>query len=146
MQKKMNDKYALIKAERAAWEAEKEEIRVKYRVDSEVINLNVGGTTSMMTDKDVLTSCKDSTLSKLFSDMHELKKVNDQIFLDRDGKTFETLVNYLRNNRKVFPEFEDKNSENMFYKELHYWGIDQEHREWQEQYLRTLDRNLNREF
>jgi hypothetical protein len=29
--------------------------------------------------------------------MHELKKIGEEVFLDRDGKTFETLVNYLRN-------------------------------------------------
>ena len=46
--------------------------------------------------------------------MHELKKVEgpngEEVFLDRDGKTFETLINYLRNDRKVFPEFVEKNS------------------------------------
>jgi hypothetical protein len=72
--------------------------------------------------------------------MHELKKLEGEVFLDRDGKTFETLVNYLRNERKVFPEFTDKNSENHFYKELHYWGIDQHNREWMERYLSKLDR------
>jgi len=56
--------------------------------------------------------------------MHELKKIGEEVFLDRDGKTFETLLNYLRNDRKVFPEFSDKNSEIHFYKELHFWGID----------------------
>jgi hypothetical protein len=50
-----------------------------------------------------LRSVPDSTLAKYFSDMHELKKIGDEVFLDRDGKTFETLVNYLRNDRKVFP-------------------------------------------
>lgn len=74
--------------------------------------------------------------------MHELKKVDDEVFLDRDGHTFETLVNYLRNDRKVFPEFTDKNAENHFYKELHYWGIDQQYRGWQEQYLKRLDRSV----
>jgi asparagine synthetase A len=49
--------------------------------------------------------------------MHELKKIGDEVFLDRDGKIFETLVNYLRNDRKVFPEFTEKNMENHFYKE-----------------------------
>jgi aspartate aminotransferase len=52
------------------------------------------------------------------------KKIGEEVFLDRDGKTFETLVNYLRNERKVFPEFTEKNMENHFYKELHFWGID----------------------
>ena len=56
--------------------------------------------------------------------MHELKKVGDDVFLDRDGKTFETLINYLRNDRRVFPDFVYKNDEIQFFKELHFWGID----------------------
>jgi uncharacterized protein YbaP (TraB family) len=81
-----------------------------------------------------------SLLAKLFSDMHQLKMVDGEVFIDRDGKTFETLVNYLRNERKIFPEFVDKNMENHFYKELHFWGIDQHNRQWQEKYLKKLDR------
>lgn len=73
--------------------------------------------------------------------MHELKKIGDEVFLDRDGKIFETLVNYLRNDRKVFPEFTEKNMENHFYKELHFWGIDQHNRHIQEQILRSLDKS-----
>lgn len=92
------------------------------------MNINVGGTHHISTEKDVLRSVPDSTLAKYFSDMHELKKIGEEVFLDRDGKTFETLVNYLRNDRKVFPEFLDKNSENHFYKELHFWGIDKHNR------------------
>ena len=106
------------------WEAEKEEIRGLVKIDSEIVSLNIGGTHHLQTEKDVLKSVPDSTLSKMFSDMHELKKVDDEVFLDRDGTTFEALVNYLRNDRKVFPEFTDKNAENHFYKEMHYWGID----------------------
>ena len=74
--------------------------------------------------------------------MHELKKINEEVFLDRDGKTFETLVNYLRNERRVFPEFNDKNQENHFFKELHYWKIDSHNRSWQEQYLKKLDKSV----
>lgn len=72
--------------------------------------------------------------------MHQLKKVDDEVFLDRDGKTFEALVNYLRNERKVFPEFVNRNDENHFYKELHYWGIDLHMKEWQEEYLKKLNK------
>ena len=64
--------------------------------------------------------------------MSELQRVNNEVFLDRDGKTFETLINYLRNDGKVFPEFKDKNSENMFYEEMDYWGIDQHTKNSQE--------------
>ena len=130
MQKKLNEKFALIQAERDIWEMEKEEIRKRVKYDSEIIKLNVGGTVHLQTEKEVLQSVKGSILEKLFSDMHELKKIDDEVFLDRDGKTFETLVNYLRNDRKVFPEFVEKNAENHFYKELHYWGIDIEHKGW----------------
>lgn len=140
MQRRLNEKFALIQAERDLWEKEKEEIRSRVKYDSEIIKLNVGGTVHLQTEKEVLQSVKGSILEKLFSDMHELKKIDDEVFLDRDGKTFETLVNYLRNDRKVFPEFIEKNAENHFYKELHYWGIDLEHKHWQEEYLSKLDR------
>lgn len=43
MQKKMNEKYALIKIERDAWAAEKAEISALVKIDSEVVSLNVGG-------------------------------------------------------------------------------------------------------
>lgn len=59
--------------------------------------------------------------------------------MDRDGKTFQTLLNYLRNNRKIFPEFSEKYDETMFFKELHYWNVDSEHRNWQEAYLAQFD-------
>jgi hypothetical protein len=42
----------------------------------------------------------------------------------------------------VFPEFTDKNSENMFYKEINYWGIDQHMKQWQEEYLKKLDKSI----
>lgn len=96
---------------------------MKY--DSEIVTLNVGGTVHLQTEKEVLCSVEGSTLQKLFSDMHELKKIEKEVFLDRDGETFKTLVNYLRNERKVFPEFTDNNSENMFHKEITFWGVDQ---------------------
>ena len=108
----MNEKYALIKIERDAWEEEKEAIRALVKIDSEVVSLNIGGNVHIQTEKDVLRSVPDSLLAKMFSDMHELKQINEEVFLDRDGKTFETLVNYLRNERKVFQEFNDKNYAN----------------------------------
>ena len=79
----------------------------------------------------------------MFSDMHELKVIDDEVFLDRDGKTFETLVNYLRNDRKVFPEFMHKNDENHFYKEMHFWGIDSHNKKVHEAILRRLDKSFN---
>jgi len=54
-------------------------------MESEVIPLNVGGTHHLMTERAVLTLCKGSVLDAMFNGMHELKKINDEVFLDRDG-------------------------------------------------------------
>lgn len=105
VKKQLRARYEEIMAERQLWEDEKALIRSKVAYDSDVVNINVGGTMHLQTEKDVLQSVQGSTLQKLFSDMHELKIIDDEVFLDRDGKTFEALVNYLRNDRKVFPEF-----------------------------------------
>lgn len=77
----------------------------------------------MMTERDVLRLCKNSTLEKMFNGMHELKKIEDEVFLDRDGTTFQHLVNYLRNDREVLPEFSDRNDELQFFKELDFWKV-----------------------
>ena len=95
---------------------------MKY--DSDVVTLNVGGTVHLQTEKEVLCLVEGSVLQKLFSDMHELKKIDEEVFLDRDGETFKHVVNFLRNDRRVFPEFVDKNSETMFHKEIAFWGVD----------------------
>jgi len=71
----------------------------------------------------VLTSVEGSALQKMFSGMHNLKKIDDKIFLDRDGFTFQTLINYLRNDRKIYPEFENANDQRLFTEELNFWGI-----------------------
>jgi hypothetical protein len=92
-------------------------------MDSEVIALNVGGTHHLMTERDVLRAVPGSTLEKMFNGMHELKKINEEVFLDRDGNTFGHLINYLRNKRDVFPEFTDPNEEIHFFKELEWWKI-----------------------
>ena len=65
-----------------------------------------------------------STLEKMFSGMHELTKVDEgSIFLDRDGRTFQTLINFLRNDRRVYPEFDSSHDQKQFTEELNYWGI-----------------------
>ena len=120
---KLEEKKALIAEERRIWEKEKHEIMDLVNIDSEVIALNVGGTHHMMTERDVLRHVPGSTLEKMFNGMHELKKVGDEVFLDRDGRTFQHLVNYLRNKRDTWPEFTDPNDEVHFFKELDWWKI-----------------------
>jgi len=123
MLKKLQLKKDEVLAEREKWLKEKEEIMAMVKMDSEVVALNVGGTHHMMTERDVLRLVPGSILEKMFNGMHELKKIDNEVFLDRDGRTFQYLVNYLRNNREVFPEFVDPNDEIHFFKELDFWKI-----------------------
>lgn len=123
MQQKLDEKQAEIQKERDQWEKDKAEIAAMVKLDSEVVALNVGGTHHMMTERDVLRLVPGSTLEKMFNGLHELKKIDEEVFLDRDGKTFQFLVNYLRNDREVFPEFVDPNDEIHFFKELDFWKI-----------------------
>jgi hypothetical protein len=99
MQKKLNEKHNAIQKERDMWEKDKQVIKDMVNLDSEVVSLNVGGTHHMMTERDILRQVPGSTLEKMFNGMHDLKKIDDRVFLDRDGKTFQSLVNYLRNDR-----------------------------------------------
>jgi|TARA_B110001450_G_C17202834_1_gene312128 hypothetical protein len=60
----------------------------------------------------------------MFLGVHEMRKSNDGfIFLDRDGKTFLNVINYLRNDRKNFPAFETKLEQDLFIQELNYWKL-----------------------
>jgi hypothetical protein len=67
---------------------DKKDIAEMVKLDSEVIPINVGGTHHMMTERDVLRLVPGSTLEKMFSGLHELKKIDEEVFLDRDGRTF----------------------------------------------------------
>lgn len=123
MQARLNAKHDKILAERDQWEKDKELMASLVKLDSEVVALNVGGTHHMMTERDVLRLCPGSILERMFNGLHELKKIEGEVFLDRDGKTFQYLVNYLRNDREVFPEFMDRNDEIHFFKELDFWKV-----------------------
>ena len=46
---------------------------------------------------------------------------NGRVFLDRDGETFLSVLQFLRN--KKIPLFDNKIKENAFYEELDYWQI-----------------------
>ena len=61
----------------------------------------------------------------MFSGKHESLKVggNDVVYLDRDFKVFDAMIKYLRNNRKVYPNFDNPSEAEAFAQELEYWGI-----------------------
>lgn len=77
-----------IVIERRKWEQDKLEISGMVKLAGDVVALNVGGTHHLMTEREVLTSCPESLLARMFNGLHELKKINEEVFLDRDGTTF----------------------------------------------------------
>lgn len=83
--------------EKDDWEKDKKALEKASNPEGEVINLNIGGTHKMMTSVDVLTSDKGSNLEKLFKGDHKQKMIDGEVFLDRDGETFKSMLNYLRN-------------------------------------------------
>ena len=59
----------------------------------------------------------------MFSGRHELKKDDTgKIFLDRDGKTFEHIISYLRNNLRI-AQFDSSFQKEQFELELRYWKL-----------------------
>ena len=108
-----------------------------YHTAEEIIDLDVGGTHMITTTKKTLMRIPGSVLEAMFSGRHQLSKHNGRIFIDRDGRAFQHMINYLRSSQK--PPFEsDPHSgrlnvryrgemiteeERMFYRELDYWGI-----------------------
>lgn len=92
-----------------------------------MISLDVGGTHKIRTSLDILCKVQGSTLQKMFVNHKNLKRNQDgYIFLDRDGKTFLTLVNYLRNERRSFPVFETKHEQDLFVQELRFWRLSED--------------------
>ena len=70
-----------------------------------MLTLEVGGTTTVKTSKGLLTSIPGSLLEQTFSGYHEHTVIKDKIFMDRDGPSFEHMVNYLRHQRNYLPSF-----------------------------------------
>ena len=53
----------------------------------------------------------------------ELKRIDDAIFLDRNGKIFEAMIDYLRDERVKMPRFSELNDQIRFTNELKFWGM-----------------------
>lgn len=73
--------------------------------------------------KSLLTSVPGSLLEKTFSGKHQLKKLDDHVFLDRDPRIFEMVLNYLRYDCKYFPRDVDSETRRIFEMEIHYWEL-----------------------
>jgi len=48
-------------------------------------------------------------------------KINNRVFIDRDGETFALIISFLRNGR--LPIFDSKEQQKKFMNELEFWNI-----------------------
>ena len=86
-----------LAAGRAELEAEKAAMEGVQAFHSSRIKLNIGGK-HFETSRSTLCAVPDSMLGAMFSGRHELTPDEDgSYFIDRDGKHFRHIVNYLRN-------------------------------------------------
>ena len=92
--------------------------------------MNVGGNFKQVS-KELLTTVSDSLLQKTFSGKHNLKAFNGNVFLDRDPKIFDMVLNYLRYDTNYIPKNVNEETKRLFDMEIQYWGIEQE------QYIET---------
>ena len=86
-----------------------------------------------------LCSVEGSVLAQMFSGKHELKKSKDgeAYFLDRDFDAFNTMINYLRNNREELPALEPGKQSQLFEAELDFWDVKTTNLEIEERRLRA---------
>lgn len=128
---RFDTKYKLFVAEKEA-AAEKAK-----KLQSERLQLDVGGT-HIAVGREVLTSVEGSELAALFAPGNDdaLQKQGESVQLDRNGKIFQILVDYLRNEREELPVFADDGEEKAFKAELDYWKIETNDPHVEEQRLR----------
>ena len=85
-----------------------------------IIELNIGGTHTVVTSLSTLLRYPNSALYAFFT-MKELPVYKDQVFIDREGIAFCDMVSYLRSGK--FPEFDSPETEMRFLNELEFWGV-----------------------
>ena len=105
---------------------EKNELKHLFKLfngadESDILELNIGGTHQITTTRGTLIKYKNSALAVFFSGLHPLPMIGDKIFIDREGEQFIHLVNFLRTGK--FPIVKDKEEENKFKDELDFWKI-----------------------
>ena len=84
--------------------------------------MNIGGTVKIVS-KVLLTSVKGSLLEKTFSGKHNLNKIDDHVFLDRDPRIFDLVLNYLRYDQNYIPKEIDVETKRLFEMEVHFWDL-----------------------
>jgi hypothetical protein len=107
-------------------EKEKLLIKDKFKLaqgcsESDIIDIDVGGTHFPSTTRSTLIKYKNSALAQLFSGNYTLTQKGGKVFIDREGEPFVNVINYLRSG--TFPILRNEEEETKFYDELDFWKI-----------------------
>lgn len=89
--------------------------------EEEIIDLDIGGMNKITTTLSTLRKYPNSALATLFSGRHKLPYHNGRIFIDRDGTSFQLMLQFLRNGK--IPPFLDQIQRECFFEELDFWQI-----------------------
>ena len=77
-------------------------ITSKYQCNTELFQLNVSGETKgFLIDKNLLCAVEDTALCAMFSGRHPIKKINGEVYINRNPKIFMYLLDYLRMGQKT---------------------------------------------
>ena len=126
VEKMRNDYNKYKKKELEKLDKEKKELKYLYKLyngaeESDILELNIGGTHQITTTRGTLIKHKNSASAAPPSGSHPLPMIGDKIFIDREGEQFIDLVNFLRTGK--FPIVKDKDEENKFKDEIDFWKI-----------------------
>lgn len=89
--------------------------------EDEVVTLDVGGLL-FKTTKFTLTKYRNTFFTGLFKMNSPLRQKDGSIFIDRDGKHFRLLLNFMRSGRIMMPEDHTERKEVMI--EAEYYCLD----------------------
>lgn len=86
-----------LSEEKTQWMDNMKKVENMYSEESNIVDLNIGGTHMISTSKSTLTKFSNSALAAMFSGRHKLSHHNGRVFIDRDGDAFVHLITYLSN-------------------------------------------------
>ena len=81
-----------------------------------------GSVDNLSVSRQLLCSISGSDLANTFNGRHELALIDGKVFLDRNPKIFNMVLDYLRNDRAPF-SIEDQTISDLFKYELEYWKL-----------------------
>jgi hypothetical protein len=110
-----------IQEARAQWELFKAKAEQQYAPESNILEINVGGATTITTTRSTLMKVPNSTLAAVFSGRHPISYYKGRAFVDRDPQAFCDMIYFLRTEK--LPSFKSVWDESCFFDELEFWGI-----------------------